>query len=333
MIKKCIGCGSILQTEDKNKEGYIDKKVIEKANYCERCFKITHYGKSSVVEKQVNITNIINNINDKNSSVIYLVDLTCLSSTTLSPLKKIKGSIYLILTKRDLLPKSVKDRKLINYIKEYFINIENIFIVSSKKTYGIESLYNKLIKDKVKEAYVLGFTNAGKSSLINSLLKIAGNTPYITTSIMPNTTIDLINIKLNNDLTLIDTPGFISDYSIFNYIDYSLYKNLVPKKEIKPKIHTLRPGFMIIISDILRIENTSLNNASLIFYMKNEIKIEKMRIERKEKLKDLKKVNIKVDENEDIVIEGLMFIKITKPAILNIYTKDEKIISTRPKMI
>ena len=30
MIKKCIGCGSLLQTIDKNKEGYVSNKVYDK---------------------------------------------------------------------------------------------------------------------------------------------------------------------------------------------------------------------------------------------------------------------------------------------------------------
>lgn len=249
------------------------------------------------------------------------------------PSKKNKRKSLFSFNKKRLTSKSIKDAKLIDYIKENFINIENIFVISSKKSHGIEELYNKLLKDKIKEAYVLGFTNAGKSSLINALLKMTGNNPYITTSIMPNTTIDLINIRLTDKISLIDTPGFISSNSIFNFIDYPLYKSLVPTKEIKPKIHTLKPGFMIIISDILRIENNSSNNASLIFYMKNENKLDKMRIERNALLKDLKKVNINTSEKEDIVIEGLMFIKVTNEVNLDIYTKDEKIISTRPKMI
>ena len=44
MSKKCIGCGAILQSDDKDKIGYIRKEKLEDSNYCERCFKITNYG-------------------------------------------------------------------------------------------------------------------------------------------------------------------------------------------------------------------------------------------------------------------------------------------------
>lgn len=40
----------------------------------------------------------------------------------------------------------------------------------------------------------------------------------ITTSSLPNTTLEDINIKLK-DITLIDTPGFVSENNICNYIE------------------------------------------------------------------------------------------------------------------
>ena len=50
MIKKCQGCGVILQSEDIKKEGYVD--IIDK-DVCERCFKLTNYGEY----KEVTLTN------------------------------------------------------------------------------------------------------------------------------------------------------------------------------------------------------------------------------------------------------------------------------------
>lgn len=331
MIKKCKGCGSILQTEDKVEEGYINEKVYEKADFCERCFKITHYGETSIIEKRVEVIEFIKNI-DKNIPVLYLLDLTCISKTTLEPLKEITNKTYIILTKRDILPKSIKDKKLISYIKEQ-TNKEDIYVISSEKMWNIDVLYNKLIKDNIKSCYVLGHTNSGKSSLINSFLKTVGEKSYITTSPIPNTTTELINIKLTDKLTIIDTPGFVNDSSITNYIELKKYKKLLPKKEIKPKIYTIRQNFMIIIDNILRIENTSDNNANLIFYLKNELTYQKMKVTTRNDLKILDKINIQVEKDEDIVIEGLGFIKINSSARLTIYTLDKKVISKRKKLI
>ena len=40
MVRKCIGCGSILQSDNKEELGYIISNKIDTANYCERCFKL-----------------------------------------------------------------------------------------------------------------------------------------------------------------------------------------------------------------------------------------------------------------------------------------------------
>ncbi len=332
MIKKCKGCGSILQSKNETLIGYVRKDKLLSAEYCERCFKIKHYGVSSIIEKQVNINEFLSKINESDTPVLYLLDLTCISKLTLMPLSLIKSKTYLILTKRDLLPKSVKDKKLIEYIKGFFPNIENIMVISSNKMWNIDELYNTLIKDKIKELYVLGYTNSGKSTLINSLLKSKGYSPSITTGLVPNTTTELININLGS-LTLIDTPGFINEKSIVNFIDINDYKKLIPKKEIKPKIYSLRPGFMLIIESILRIENNSNKNASLIFYLKNDLKYKKMKITTSDELKILNKIELEVNKDEDIVIEGLGFIKCPVSSKITIYVADASVITKRKKMI
>lgn len=333
MIRKCKGCGSTLQSKNEKEEGYIRKEKFLTADYCERCFKISHYGDSFLIEKQVNINEFLESVNKSKIPVIYLLDLTCISNISLEPLKQIKNKIYLILTKRDLLPKSIKDKKLINYIKENYTNIESIMVLSSKKMWNIDTLYNTLKRDNISEIYVVGYTNSGKSTLINSLLKSKGQNTSIVTSMVPNTTTELIHINLDGRLTLIDTPGFINESSIVNYIDIKKYINLVPKKEIKPKIYNLRPGFTIIIENIIRIENNTDANISLIFYLKNELKYKKMKVTTSDELKILNKISLEVSKEEDIVIEGLGFIKCPKEAILTIYVNDSKIITKRKKMI
>ena len=73
--KKCIGCGSVLQSDNVNKEGFVKLSVYEKSSYCERCFKIMHYGEYSVLDKKIDTDGIIRNINSDNvASVAFLVD-------------------------------------------------------------------------------------------------------------------------------------------------------------------------------------------------------------------------------------------------------------------
>lgn len=332
MIKKCIGCGSTLQSENILEEGYVKASVYPTAEYCERCFKITHYGETSVLEKNVDIMNFLKTIDTK-IPVLYLVDLTCISQTIFMPLKKIKNKVYLILTKRDLLPKSVKDKKIISYIKDNYFNKEDIIIISSEKKRNIDELYNKLIKDKVHECFILGFSNSGKSSLVNSLLESRGKKAYITTSPIPNTTTSLINIELDNNLKIIDTPGFNNEKSISNFIDLKEYKKFFPKKEIKPKIYELKPGFMIILENFMRIENNTDEQTTLIFYLENNLNYKKMKVTTSEYLKKLNKKDIIFNGQVDLVIEGLGFIKIPNYSKLTFYIENNIILTKRNKMI
>jgi ribosome biogenesis GTPase A len=331
MNKVCIGCGSKLQTLDKNKEGYINPKVYEKATLCERCFKIKYYGEAYVTDNPKDKTSLIKMINDSKKSVVYLVDTLTISKESLSVIDSLSNKVYLVLTKRDLLPKSVKNSKLKEYISNLTL-IKDVFVISALKNNGVTELYNELIKNNEKSVYVIGYTSSGKSTFINKLLTLNGKSGNITTSSLPNTTLECINIKLNDKLTLIDTPGFVSENSSYNFIDVDIYKKLLPKSVIKPKVYTIKKDFMIILGDILRIENNSNEDVNLVFYFKNEINLNKMRSIRNELLKDKDKLDVKVSD-KDIVLEGLGYIKVVGYANLTMYTLNKKMISVRNKMI
>lgn len=331
MNKVCIGCGSKLQTLDKSKEGYINPKVYEKATLCERCFKIKYYGEAYVTDNPKDKTSLIKMINDSKKSVVYLVDTLTISKETLSVIDSLSNKVYLVLTKRDLLPKSVKNSKLKEYISNLTL-IKDVFVISALKNNGVTELYNELIKNNEKSVYVIGYTSSGKSTFINKLLMLNGKSGNITTSSLPNTTLECINIKLNDKLTLIDTPGFVSENSSYNFIDVDIYKKLLPKSVIKPKVYTIKKDFMIILGDILRIENNSNEDVNLVFYFKNEINLNKMRSIRNELLKDKDKLDVKVSD-KDIILEGLGYIKVVGYANLTMYTLNKKMISVRNKMI
>lgn len=331
MNKVCIGCGSKFQTLDKNKEGYINPKVYDKATLCERCFKIKYYGEAYVTDNPKDKTSLIKMINDSKKSVVYLVDTLTLSKESLSVIDSLSNKVYLVLTKRDLLPKSVKNSKLKEYISNLTL-IKDVFVISALKNNGVTELYNELIKNNEKSVYVIGYTSSGKSTFINKLLTLNGKSGNITTSSLPNTTLECINIKLNDKLTLIDTPGFVSENSSYNFIDVEIYKKMLPKSVIKPKVYTIKKDFMIILGDILRIENNSDNDVNLVFYFKNEVKLNKMRSIRNELLKDKDKLDVKVSD-KDIILEGLGYIKVVGYANLTMYTLNKKMISIRNKMI
>ena len=329
MNRKCIGCGSTLQSTDREKEGYIRESKINDAKYCERCFKLKNYGSVITNKKEVKALEIIEKINKEKANVIYILDSTTISEETMLPLKLLTTDVKVVLTKKDLLPKSVKDIKLIDYIKKE-TKIDEVYITSSKKKYNIDNLLNQLKKDRRKEFYILGYTNAGKSALLNSLLMSKGLKDKLTVSSMPNTNMENNKIKIE-DLILIDTPGFKNELSFSNYIDINLYKKLLPSSEIKPISRTLNPNFMVLIDNIVRIENNSKNDVKLIFYLNSNI--EKMKIVTRDMLKNEKTKSLLITPNEDLVIEGIGFIKVLTDSNIDIYSSNIDGITKRSKLI
>ena len=333
MNKKCIGCGSVLQTDYVDEEGFVKSSVYDKSEYCERCFKIIHYGEYSVLDKKIDTDGIIRNINSDNySCVAILLDSININDSIKKYINKIKVKKYILITKRDILPKSIKDKKIIEYVKNNIYDTEDIMCISSVKKYNIDAFLNKINEDNVRRLYIVGFTNSGKSTFINSILSSMSKKPTITTSSIPNTTASYITIKLNNKLAIVDTPGFIDQNAIYNFVDYKKIIKYYPKKEIKVKTFQVRSGYAIVVNDFLRIENIGKKLNSFSFYMNDKLRYEKVK-SKNDKLTILQSVNYDITEPTDIIINGIGFIRITKVGSIKINVLDTRLITKRKSMI
>ena len=333
MSKKCLGCGSVLQTINVDKEGFVRSNVYEKSDYCERCFKIMHYGEYSVLDKKIDTDGIIRNINSDNyASVVFLVDALNINENIRKYIARFKNNKYILITKKDILPKSLKEKKLIEYFKKNIYDTENIMCISSVKNYNIDAFLKKISTNMVRRLYIVGFTNSGKSTFINHILTSNLKKPTITTSSIPNTTASFITIKLNNKLTIVDNPGFIDNNAIYNFIDYNKVVKLYPKKEIKVKTFQTRSGYAIVVNDILRVENVGTKSNSFSFYMNDRLRYEKVK-SKNDKLTILPNITYDITEPTDIIINGLGFIRITKVGSVRVHALDLKLISKRSSMI
>ncbi len=331
MTKKCMGCGAILQYENSNTLGYIRKNKYGDSFYCEKCFKMKHYGK--IKEETINIDTkkIIEDINLSNSTIIFTIDVLGISEDTTKYLEYFKNNKkYILLTKYDLLPKGIKEGKIIKYFKNNFCDEKNIFCISSKNKHNIDKVLNVLKKNNERTVHIVGNTNSGKSSFINALLSIKGISPSISVSPINNTTVSYINIKID-DINIIDTPGF-EESSISNYLNNEIIRKITPHKELKVKTFQIKSGYSIIIDDILRIDYNEGHLNSFNFYMNNNLKYKKCKTKNNRELKFLPHKTFKI-EKKDIVINGLGFIKINKPANISVYSVSEEIINIRNKMV
>lgn len=193
----------------------------------------------------------------------------------------------------------------------------------------MDLVFEKINELKTSEnVYVVGYTNSGKSTLINKIIyNYSDNNNIITTSNLPSTTIDSIEIKVNNELTLIDTPGLLTKGDIIDYVDKNMLKKIIPNKEIRPITYQITKKCSISVEDILRLDVEDIN---FTMYISNNLKIEKIF---KEKETNLIKKQIKVKKGKDLVVQGLTFITFNKDIELTLYIMEGVNIYTRDKFI
>lgn len=314
MNRKCMGCGNILKDDE-----------LEH-NICNRCFRLKHYGEYHVTNKDnSDYLKIINNI-DSNDLVIYV---TSLLNLTIMDLSKFKN-VIVVLTKRDILPKSVKDNKIIDYVKNHY-NFKDIEVISSIKNYNLDNLISKIEKYNKKKVYLIGNTNSGKSTLLNKLIENYSESDIdITTSMYPSTTLDTIEVKIN-DIEFIDTPGIIDNGSVINYIDSKMLKKITPKKEVKPRTYQIKGKGSLVIEDLVRIDYET-NDNSMTIYIANSVNI--LRVgEGNPRLKNLPKREFNLKNDKDIVITDLCFIKFVKGLKVKIYANNNINVYERDNLI
>ena len=109
----------------------------------------------------------------------------------------------------------------------------------------------------------------------NQLLSIellndaTGEGNVITTSHFPGTTLDMIEIPLNDGRAIYDTPGIINHHQMAHYIDPSELKYITPKKEIKPKVYQLNAEQTLFIGGLARFDFIKGNRSSFTIYVDN----------------------------------------------------------------
>lgn len=299
-MTKCVGCGIKLQEKDKNELGYTPNLNNE---LCERCFKLKNY--NILTNKGINIDNdkLINKINGLNTCVLFLVDFINLDSEVIDAYKKIKSKKILIITKADIIPKNIKYQKLIQNIKNIYDIKEDLILTSSKTKLNIKTITKICLEEK--NICLAGFTNAGKSSLINALVG-----SDITVSKKSNTTQDFI--KLNVDgINIYDAPGFMSNINREN----------IPRSIIRPITYQFPSKHYLLIQDI---KLNILENSNFTIYVGNEANI----IRRKEN--ENVECKIIVPKNSDVIIKGFCFINFKNTCMISLNTKDYEI---RPSIV
>ncbi len=299
-MTKCGGCGIRLQDTSPNNVGYTPNI---NNHLCERCFKLKNYNILTNDGVEIDNEKILEHINKEKALVLFLVDFLNINEEVIGLYNRINNSKMFVITKADLIPKNIIISRFVTNIKKVYGIKEEIVVCSSKNNFNRNIITNICLNNK--QVILAGFTNAGKSSLINALVG-----SEITVSKRKNTTQDFIKLNVQG-ITIIDAPGFISKYR-----DMKISKSM-----IRPRAYQLTSKYHLLIDDIsLYVENDS----NLTIYTSNETLVDKR------KNIDNVSFNVSVSSGYDLVINGIGFIKFSSDAKIYITTKDYEI---RPSII
>ena len=367
----CIGCGAEIQSENPNKQGYLPKSVVEKSVeennlVCKRCFRLKNYNEVSDVELGAeDFYKLIKTLSKKDGLIVKVVDIFDFSGSWIEDVIDIVGNnkdIVLVANKLDLLPKSVKQNKikqwLFKMLKAKGIKVKDILLISAIKNHGIEEAAARIDELRNgKDVYIIGATNVGKSTFINKLIELTtGDKNVITTSHFPGTTLGMIEIPLDRATSIYDTPGIILDYDIAHYLDAKSLKLVMPKKEIKARVFQLnaeqslffggmarvdfvkgeRQSFTLYASNLVDIHRTKLSNADALFEKHLGTLLKPPFEDNISIFKNQVKKNFKIDDKKiDIVISGLGWITVNSDSgcEIDIYVPEEIEVFVRESII
>lgn len=294
IVRKCKGCGALLQVEDENKPGFIPN-LVEDSKYCKRCFRMKHYNElPKIVASNEDYELVIDDVIQKNGLMVFIVDIFAFKATfNKKMIEKLRNkNVILVANKYDLFPKSTNIASIVSWLSRECENlhfkVDAIHIVSSKKGYFIDELMNTIdLARRERDVYFVGCANVGKSSLINALLKrnTSLKEDVISTSMIPGTTLNEIRIPFFEDnKAFIDTPGLINEADILNQILPKSYDKIIPNSEMMPKTYQITSGNAIFLGGLASLEFITEDKLSIIVYTSKNLYIHRCKTSNVDKL-------------------------------------------------
>lgn len=363
----CIGCGATIQTTDKVGLGFTPQSALEKGLetgevYCQRCFRLRHYNEITDVQlTDDDFLKLLHEVGDSDALVVNVIDIFDFNGSVIPGLPRfVSGNdVLLVGNKKDILPKSVKPGKISQWLMERAheegLRPVDVVLTSAQNKHAIKEVIDKIEHyRKGRDVYVVGVTNVGKSTLINAIIQeITGDQNVITTSRFPGTTLDKIEIPLDDGSYIYDTPGIIHRHQMAHYLTAKNLKYVSPKKEIKPKTYQLNPEQTLFLGGLGRFDFIAGEKQGFTAFFDNELKLHRTKLEgastfydkhrgtlltppnskEKEDFPKLVQHVFTIKDKTDLVISGLGWIRVTGTAKVAVWAPEGVAVVTRKAII
>lgn len=291
MSKMCKGCGVALQVDDKNKVGYTPK--IE-ADFCQRCFRIRHYDDVVISMKQgIDSDAVLAKMAAMDALIVWVVDVFDFEANMLPGINRhlMGKDIIMVATKRDLLPETVGNEKLSQFmiarLKAQGIVVQGIVIcgdlvkhAKKEDNYSVQEVEEAIdYYRNGRDVVVMGMANAGKSTLLNAMCENSD----LTTSRHPGTTLDFNDIAMD-DYVLYDTPGLTRMDSLLTHVDDMLLKTVIPLKPLKARGYQLRENQTMSLGGLVRLDLIGCEQVSCVAYFSERLPLHRSKQEKADQL-------------------------------------------------
>ena len=307
-VMRCYCCGAVLQSKEKEEDGYIEEELLsiadanERVLYCHNCYEKMKAINTGMLESDTDdeILKILKDAVASDALLVWVVDLFQFNGT-LNPevVKKAKKLDVVVLgTKYDLFPKRIKQETMCNFLRDRFneVGIDPVAVKVFGNTENIDpkDLLKKMdVLRKGHDVYMIGSLASGKTSIINRMLKGYTNKSKrtIATEEYPGTSVKVLEIPLSNSSFFYELPGFSLNTSVLGKVEKEVKSLILPKKEIKMQRVVINEGDTMCVGSLAAF--TLVKGRVTTFHFYGAEGIEVKRVSTKKLARFLKENNVK----------------------------------------
>lgn len=293
-VRRCVGCGEELQSEDPQKPGYLSKEVLLSVPlstplFCEKCAEAERSNLAPrLPSPSADFLSMLLDAKASDALIVYVIDLFSFEASFIPEVMEIISGLKILVlaNKRDLLPKSCKEEDLREYVAHRFrcekvgLKKEDVALVSLRSALDMAPLAKRI--DDLRQGhdvYVIGAVGAGKTLFVSEFLRsyVNASRRAIQTTNYPKTNLRVMMIPLDASSCLYDAPGLSIENSVVHLLDPTAAKSVVPIDRVKARSFTLEEGNALFLGGLGRIELSHGGTTSLKAYFSEEVDLVKSR--------------------------------------------------------
>lgn len=289
-IRRCYGCGAILQSQDRFEPGFVSKvREGHDEGLCDRCYTLRHPNPDQAQTLDADFAKLLSDAKEGEALFCYVVDAFALDSSIIPGVSSHLGeNVLVVINKTDILPKDTDRAELIRGVRvrmeQQGLKPVGYIVTSAFQDFDFASFIMTIDRLRHgKDVYFVGVLGVGKSTLINNFLKEYQNKTDRTITkerLGTDGSMSLTAIPLDQDSTLYDTPGIFDPESLLNQIDKRTLKYVVPKSRVEPVNATVKDGEAILLGGLAYVEFSAVGKSSISLFFSRDIDLIKAKASR-----------------------------------------------------